>query len=125
MKTNPEAKHTPGNWAVNRNVGRKSELGIVADDAPCVIAIVTGEAHWPAIAQANARLIAAAPELLSQLDRRAGNLETLALYLQLWLDNGATKPERADTPTLKTMIEAAQICAKEARAVAAKAKGEA
>ena len=60
-------KHTPGPWTTHRNIGKKSELGIMADAAPCIIAIMGGSKEWPFEANANARLIAAAPELLSTL----------------------------------------------------------
>ena len=58
------AEHTPGPWKINNNVGRKGELGIIADAAPCIIAIMGNAKEWPVEAQANARLIAAAPALL-------------------------------------------------------------
>ena len=59
--------HTPGPWTVNGNIGRKSELGIMADAAPCIIATMGNQKEWPAEAEANARLIAAAPDLLAAL----------------------------------------------------------
>ena len=65
--TTQTTKHTPGPWKVNANVGKRGELGIVADAAPCVIAHGMSEKHWPEIAQANAALIAAAPEMLTAL----------------------------------------------------------
>ena len=61
-------KHTPGPWKVNANVGKRGEIGVVADAAPCVIAHGMSEKHWPEIAQANAQLVAAAPELLEALE---------------------------------------------------------
>ena len=60
--------HTPGPWRVNANVGKRGELGIVADAAPCVIAHGMSEKHWPEIAHANVQLIAAAPDLLAALE---------------------------------------------------------
>lgn len=56
--------HTPGPWQIHNNVGRKGGLGIVADGAPCVIACMSNVKAWPVEAEANARLIAAAPDLL-------------------------------------------------------------
>lgn len=61
MKT----EHTAGPWTIHNNIGRKGELGILADKAPCIIAIMGNAKEWPVEARANARLIAAAPELLS------------------------------------------------------------
>lgn len=59
-----ESKHTPGPWKTHDNIGRKGELGIIADVAPCIIAIMGNAKEWPREAEANARLIAAAPDLL-------------------------------------------------------------
>ncbi len=70
MKTGIEttgSKHTPGPWRTNHNIGRKSELGITADAAPCIIATMANAKEWPAEARANARLIAAAPEMFEAL----------------------------------------------------------
>ena len=33
------AQHTPGPWKINSDIGRRGELGIVAEAAPCIIAI--------------------------------------------------------------------------------------
>ena len=73
MKNKTETNHTPGPWQVDNNIGRKSEMGIVADEAPCIIAIIHGakKNEWPTTAGANARLIAAAPELLAALEALA------------------------------------------------------
>ena len=76
----PNTQHTPGPWEVHKNVSKKGELGIIADSAPCVIAHGMSEKHWPEIANANARLIAAAPELLAKLSalvRRSDNGDTI------------------------------------------------
>lgn len=62
-------KHTPGPWRTDNNIGRKSELGVVADAAPCVIATMCNAKAWPVEAKANARLIAAAPDLLAALEK--------------------------------------------------------
>ena len=64
----PGATFTPGPWNVYDNIGRKSELGIIAAAAPCIIAIMGNAKEWPAEAQANARLIALCPELLDAAD---------------------------------------------------------
>jgi hypothetical protein len=60
-------KHTPGPWRVNNNIGKKSEIGVTADEAPCIIAIMGNQRTWPLEAKANARLIASAPEMLTML----------------------------------------------------------
>lgn len=61
-------RHTPGPWKMHSNIGRKSEPGVIADAAPCIIAIMGNHKEWPVEAEANARLIAAAPELLEALE---------------------------------------------------------
>ena len=73
-------QHTPGPWKVNANVGKRGEIGVVADAAPCVIAHGMSEKHWPEIAQANAQLIAAAPELLNALEAVLYAADTMAAH---------------------------------------------
>lgn len=68
-KPSRQTAHTPGPWEIHDNIGRKSELGIVADAAPCIIAVMGNAKAWPAEARANARLIAAAPDLLAACQR--------------------------------------------------------
>ena len=53
MKT----EHTKTPWVLHRNIGKKSALGIVADDAPCIIATMGNQRAWPKEAQANATFI--------------------------------------------------------------------
>lgn len=50
----------------------KGELGIIADKAPCLIAIMANAKAWPLEAKANAQLMAAAPELLAELKLAVG-----------------------------------------------------
>jgi hypothetical protein len=52
-------KHTATPWQVHDNCGRKGEIGILADDAPCLIAIMAngGRGEWPIEAKANAEFI--------------------------------------------------------------------
>ncbi len=59
---------TPGPWKVNHNIGHKSELGIIADNAPCIIAIMCNVKAWPVEAEANAQLIAAAPRMFHGIE---------------------------------------------------------
>jgi hypothetical protein len=59
--------HTTGPWKVHTNIGRKGEIGIVAEAAPCIIAIMGNAKEWPVEAQANAKLICAAPAMLEAL----------------------------------------------------------
>lgn len=72
-----EKRHTPGPWATHNNIGRKGELGIVAGGAPCIIAIMGNAKEWPVEAEANAQLIAAAPELLNALEVAQATIERL------------------------------------------------
>jgi len=62
-----KSESTPGPWEINNNIGRKGELGIVAEAAPCIVAVMGNAGAWPAEAKANAALIAAAPDLLAAL----------------------------------------------------------
>lgn len=60
-------KFTNGPWEIHSNIGKKSEIGIVADSAPCIICTMGNQREWPMEAQANAALISAAPEMLKAL----------------------------------------------------------
>jgi len=60
-------QHTPAPWTIHRNIGKKSEIGIVANAAPCIICTMSNAKEWPQEAEDNARLIAAAPDLLEAL----------------------------------------------------------
>ena len=55
------AKHTPGPWEIERGYGT-----IIKSIGPCVPDEYAGSA-WLKVSEANARLIAAAPELLEAL----------------------------------------------------------
>ena len=60
---------------IHNNIGKKSEIGVIADEAPCIIAIMGNQKAWKEEAAANARLIAAAPELLEATKRMINWLE--------------------------------------------------
>lgn len=62
-----EVGYTLGPWEIHNNIGRKGELGILSDKAPCIIAVMGNQKEWPLEARANARLIAAAPEMFNAL----------------------------------------------------------
>ena len=72
MKT---TKHTPAPWRIHKNIGRKGELGVTADSAPCIICTMGNAEVWPDLATANARLIAAAPALLIELKNTVAAIE--------------------------------------------------
>ena len=121
--------HTPGPWTV-QTLGEKIN-GYPDWNSYCIrhlnqnvhIATVGHvDRYYETQNEANARLIAASPDLLDELETRAGNLETIAAYLQRWQDNGAIKPDKADTPALDVMITGLLICSAETRAAIAKAK---
>jgi hypothetical protein len=89
-------KHTPGPWEANKYGSRAAHWQVDKTDSERVIASMTrGED-----AEANARLIAAAPELLEALE---------GILFELGLNGGATPPD-------------SDPC-KLARAAIAKAKG--
>jgi hypothetical protein len=70
------AKHTPGEWVIDWNVSR---LDIFSSDGGVLVATLRRSALSPAIdnaAKANARLIAAAPELLEALQHLASMLKS-------------------------------------------------
>lgn len=58
-----EAKHTPGPWAYSRRAG----IRISAPDGRSICAIAATVRRPPAECEANAQVIAAAPELLASL----------------------------------------------------------
>lgn len=67
--------HTPGPWSVRAStVAREPDYGIAAEGCANVLAEVFSEfrakgVHLPEEAEANARLMAAAPELLDASER--------------------------------------------------------
>ncbi len=77
--------HTKGQWKVNKNIGKKGEIGVVADNAPCIIAIMGNQKEWPVEAEANARLIASVPDLLAAAENffewHANNFEDFSLQI--------------------------------------------
>lgn len=73
------AKHTTGPWTVTGSGGRwEQRLSIRADNWGCVahIGVDRGLPHWDEPQRANARLIAAAPQLLEALQTTAANLRS-------------------------------------------------
>ncbi len=77
-----EAKHTTGPWTVTGSGGRwEQRLSIRADNWGCVahIGVDRGLPHWDEPQRANARLIAAAPEMLEALTRLSDQCERLRL----------------------------------------------
>ena len=91
-------KHTKGEWVVRNNIGKKSEIGVIADNAPYIIAIMGNSKERPEEAEANARLIAAAPDLLFACKyaiEQLGNVKGLGNVKQLILpiSNAIAKTE--------------------------------
>jgi len=76
-------KFTPGPWSINNNIGRKGEIGILADSAPCIIAIMGNQKEWPTEAYKNARLIAAAPRMYGALEMIERDIDTALLYKRI------------------------------------------
>lgn len=84
---NSKGNWTPGPWKTHSNIGRKGQLGVVADAAPCIIAIMGNQQAWPVESQANARLIASAPDLLQALKASVKSAEHYGAdpYQEPWL----------------------------------------
>ena len=62
---NTNAKHTPGPWIVASQDTETNEIPIKCGKS--ILARVAPRPHWDATQEANARLIAAAPDLLFAL----------------------------------------------------------
>jgi hypothetical protein len=68
-------EHTPTPWRTHDNIGLKCEPGIVADAAPCIIAIMGNNKEWPVEAKANAAFIVLAVNAYAQDQSRIERLE--------------------------------------------------
>ena len=100
------AKHTPGPWVVKRPKNPRDAIGLVSRQVGCMVRdICIVEDFRNKENEANARLIAAAPELLDALERIA-NYSSGGV-----IEDGTPRADRHD------MIHIA-------RAAIAKAKGE-
>lgn len=76
------SNHTPGPWTISEG---QSDIGIVI--VRTLVAMVTNDEDWPISLeeqQANACLIAAAPDLLAALERIANTNSTNAAELKVW-----------------------------------------
>jgi len=104
--------HAKEKWEVNKNIGKKSEIGVISDKAPCIIAIMGNSKEWPEEAAANARLIAAAPELLAACEN--------VLYITHNKSQGTGGPDYKACFTAKQMNEIGNVL----RAAIAVARGE-
>ena len=102
------SKHTPGPWEVSYKFGRSGLIGPVRTTNDYPVASVTGYYEVAGQTEPNARLIAAAPELLEALEKLLG------LY------DLATHDEYDGTDLLVGLLADADF----ARAAIAKAKGE-
>ncbi len=63
------SKHTAGPWVLDESTDRLIVLAPDGDDTPWEVAIVDVDCGFGLEPQANARLIAAAPDLLAALER--------------------------------------------------------
>ena len=97
-------KHTPGPWNCNRASAAGREI-IVSEVSPVDVAVLSHRDKSQSEINANARLIAAAPDLLEALEWCA---ETLAVFVA----DGSAAPESVIGKNLTT-----------ARAAIAKATG--
>ena len=102
---NKQSAHTPGPWNCNRASAAGREI-IVSEVSPVDVAVLSHRDKSQSEINANARLIAAAPDLLEALEWCA---ETLAVFVA----DGSAAPESVIGKNLTT-----------ARAAIAKATGE-
>ena len=68
------SKPTPTPWTVYDNIGRKSELGITASAAPCIIAVMGNQREWPI--EAEARCVNSFDDLVAALEYAKEILES-------------------------------------------------
>lgn len=105
-----EAKHTPGPWKSRReSAGAWKVGGGPIGEYPICTRLSTVE-HMEEESYANARLIAAAPDLLEALEEAANALDVTAAYI------------REHTPN-KATAEGIENDARKARAAISKAEG--
>jgi len=113
-----EAKHTPGPWSYD------CEMGFVLSEARDIIhedhGIMTDDED-----RANARLIAAAPELLAELERSLIEIVTLIDREKLrGIEHAQTNPsDRERAYYIKKNLELLQEAKSKRVAIIAKAKG--
>ncbi|MFU2053310.1 hypothetical protein [Bordetella hinzii] len=111
-------KHTPGPWKVFDSMVYGDTYGIDGEDGTAVVYYGYRDTKNGIPKKADARLIAAAPELLEALEKRA---QADAAYAQLAMSD--VTPDTHEQ--LLQQIEDAEEAAKDAaRAAIAKAKGE-
>ena len=98
---NTNAKHTPGPWTAASQDTETNEIPIKRGKS--ILARVAPRPHWDATQEANAALIASAPDLLAALKSAVSYLESnrpkgkiREIFTQLnEYENGVLKPARA------------------------------
>ena len=95
--TTTETKHTPGPWGweyYDRNLNRAVALS--AGGVDVLLATSNGSAAWAEVSEADRTLIAAAPDLLSELRETADWLDERAdVLLKLLADPAGWRPGAA------------------------------
>ena len=82
---NTNAKHTPGPWTAASQDAETNEIPIKSGKS--ILARVAPRPHWDATQESNARLIAAAPDLLYALKEAKLMLETAKAYFPKSIKN--------------------------------------
>jgi hypothetical protein len=95
------SKHTPGPWRVYPTTelvdarGTEGVTGYNIESESCEIVGVEGIEFWKENAEANARLIAAAPELLEALTSLLSEAEAFASAIRAYANSEAIAAARA------------------------------
>ena len=100
---NTQSKHTPGPWTAANQDTETNEIPIKCGKS--ILARVAPRPHWDATQEANARLIAAAPELLAALK---GLFEHCAMIHRVWGDGSNQKEADAAIAAGKAAIAQAE-----------------
>lgn len=117
-------QHTPGPWTILPPCG-EGDFGVLSNKVNAggnfYVATLPNGSH--AESAANARLIAAAPDLLAALRTRSNTLRGVAEHLSTLRAAGVTFPAHLNTPSINAMIDGLLFGADSSDFLVAKAEG--